>query len=86
MALACTAHMEDLVDPVGFTVITCTQDMEGYMEIPECIQEACITVGLGGPWVAMGWAWVVLMVTQIQIIHMALLLPHQAFGCPSSEW
>lgn len=72
--------------PVGSTVIICTQDMEGYMEILECIQEACITVGLEGPWVAMGWAWVVLTVIQIQIIHMALLHRHQAFGYPSSEW
>ena len=73
---------------VGCMATACIEEdmAEDFMDHLGCTEVECTTAVLEAQWVVMEWAWVVLMVTQIQIIHMALLLPHQAFGCPSSEW
>lgn len=83
MGLASMVHMVDLVvcTVVGFMVIACIQGMVGFMEVLGCMEVACTMEDMVVPWAVMGWAWVGLLATKIQMIHMALH-HHQASGYP----
>lgn len=89
MALERTIPMVDLeghMVVVSMEIACIGVRMVGNMEAPVCMEVECITMDLEARWAAMGWAWVVHMVTKIQTVHLVNLHHHQAFGSPSLMW